>query len=508
MHTTMKVFFRRLSGLSILLGCTSLILAMLLSAASAPASAADSLQGEALNVNLDQCANLTTPCSWQNGNLNGNNSAYTEGDVVPFRLAIEGLSAGSHTFHINFDFTAGGHEAYDFLATYDATETVDLCAAGGGGVSSLCPSLPSPDTRIFPSDPFVVPDTLGSLSVAGAEAFSGVPRSLTLFGGTITSITPAGGPDHSGSTAGNSSADFLITFEVSGSAALFAWGGHLAQSAYWINSDGSPDGAGMVSGAPWHMRTQELDGSGNKNQDRSIQPSAVEPAPSPTPTDTPTATPTDTPTATPTDTPTVTPTGTLTDTPTATPTDTPTGTQTAPAPSDTPTPTSSQVTPTATATGTVSTPTHTPTATWTATPTATDPVIPPAPSKTPTATSPVFPPKPSDTPTATDRPPVPSLTPTATSQVRPPASSPTTTQPVTVVQTPAATLAPPTPPPGFVQPPVIVPPTGAELNSGSNARLIPLFLNAGIGLLGIGLVAFGISKRLNRDDEDPEDYLK
>jgi hypothetical protein len=31
----------------------------------------------------------------------------------------------------------------------------------------------------------------------------------------------------------------------------------------------------MVSGAPWHMRTLGLDGGGNRNQDRSIQPSAV-----------------------------------------------------------------------------------------------------------------------------------------------------------------------------------------------------------------------------------------
>ncbi len=76
---------------------------------------------------------LRRHCEWQNGNLNGNNSAYAEGDVVPFRLAIEGLAAGLHTIHINYDFTAGGHEAYDFLATYNATESVDLCAAGGGG---------------------------------------------------------------------------------------------------------------------------------------------------------------------------------------------------------------------------------------------------------------------------------------------------------------------------------------------------------------------------------------
>src|SRR5262245_41903044 len=101
--------------------------------------AVPSASAASLGANLDQCANDTTPCAWQNGDLNGNNSAYAEGDVVPFRLAVEGLAPGSHTIHINYDFTAGGHEAYDFLATYNATETVNPCAAGGGAVSSLCP---------------------------------------------------------------------------------------------------------------------------------------------------------------------------------------------------------------------------------------------------------------------------------------------------------------------------------------------------------------------------------
>ncbi len=348
------------------------------SAAPAPGPASSSL-----TVNLDQCANLTSPCSWQNGDLNGNNSAYAEGDVVPFRLTIEGLSAGSHTIHINYDFTAGGHEAYDFLATYDATEKVNLCASGGGAVSSLCPSLPTPSLKRFPSDPFVVPGTLGSESVAGAQAASGVARDLTMFGGTITSITPATGPVHSGTTDGGSSADFVITFNSTGSAVLFAWGGHIASSSYWMNSDGSPDGAGQVSGAPWHMRTQNLDEAGNKNQDRSIQPSALQSS-TPTPTNTPTGTATGTATSTPSGTATSTATGTATSTPsgTATATNTATSTATSTAtgtatstPSDTATATSTATgtatsTPSSTATAT-GTPTGTPTGTLTSTPTST-----------------------------------------------------------------------------------------------------------------------------------------
>jgi len=249
--------------------------------------------GTSLGVNLDQWANGVVggvSASWQNGNLNGNNSAYAEGRTVPFRLAVEGLAPGTHTIRINYDFTAGGHKAYDFLASVDASEDVGalLCAVGGGGVSSLCPSLGAYDAEPFPADPFV-PDVAGK-SVDGAITFSGLTaaqRELRIYGGTITSIvlnpdpdgnpqtaTPAGTAGHIGPVSGNSTTDLIVTFSSNGSAVLLVWGGHLAQSPFW-NGLNDPDGAAEVSGAPWHMRTQQLDNSGNKNQDRSIQPSAI-----------------------------------------------------------------------------------------------------------------------------------------------------------------------------------------------------------------------------------------
>jgi hypothetical protein len=221
----------------------------------------------ASSVNLDQWATLDH--AWQNGNLNGNNARYPEGGIVPFRLAVEGLAKGSHTIRIQYDFTAGGHKAYDFLAAHTGWVSPPMCGSGGGGVSSMCPSLPAPHYGAFPSDGFKT----DGLTVRGAEAYSGVIRRLTIWGGTITSIS---GPSHAGSTAGNSTAEFTVKFTSTGSAVLLAWGGHLAQSRYWQMSIGGPrDGAGEVSGAPWHMRTLQLDGSGNRNQDRSIQPSAI-----------------------------------------------------------------------------------------------------------------------------------------------------------------------------------------------------------------------------------------
>ena len=222
----------------------------------------------ATTVNLDQWA--STDLAWQNGNLNGNNSRYPEGGIVPFRMAMEGLSVGNHTIHINYDVTAGGHKAYDFLATWNVTNAAGrACATSGGGISSMCPGLPGSSSAAFPTDWYA----MDGLTVHGAEVYSAAPRRLTIWGGTILSISV---PVHSGSPDGNSSGDFVVRFRATGPAVLLAWGGHLGQSAYWNRSRGGPsDGAGMVSGSPWHMRTLQLDGSGNKNQDRSISPSAI-----------------------------------------------------------------------------------------------------------------------------------------------------------------------------------------------------------------------------------------
>jgi hypothetical protein len=265
--TTLPVRHHPRSGVHVVRRSPFVLATALVAVAAAFATSAAPVRG-AVGVNLDQWA--SSDRAWQNGNLNGNNSRYPEGGIVPFRLAVEGLKAGNHSIHINYDFTAGGHKAYDFLATWNVTNAAGkICAGAGGGISSMCPSMPTPSSRAFPSDPF---QANGS-TVSGAEKYSAAPRHLTIWGGTITAIE---GPTHSGSVNGNSTADFLVYFESTGKAVLLAWGGHLAQSAYWDTASGGPrDGAAMVSGAPWHMRTLQIDGAGNKNQDRSIQPSAI-----------------------------------------------------------------------------------------------------------------------------------------------------------------------------------------------------------------------------------------
>ena len=91
---------------------------------------------DALSPNMDQCANGAPPfgdfhCDWQNGNLNGSNSSYLEGQVIPFRYTIDGFSGtGTHTFHLNYDFSSdSGAKGYDFLTAYNVTQTgADPCS--------------------------------------------------------------------------------------------------------------------------------------------------------------------------------------------------------------------------------------------------------------------------------------------------------------------------------------------------------------------------------------------
>jgi len=215
---------------------------------------------DAVKVNLDQWANKLN--QWVNGDLNSQKSNYSEGESVPFRLIITGVPGGSHYIYINYDFTAGGIYAYDFLTRFDLSESPNISA-------DTSVSVPA-----GPINNYTIPnDTFDNVSMHELPASD---RYISVIGGSITNIHPI---THSGPVSGNSKADMNITFNT-GSCTVdctvfLLWGGHLASELDW----GDGMGASSISGAPFHMRTQSLDGSGKKNQDRSIQPGAILPPP-------------------------------------------------------------------------------------------------------------------------------------------------------------------------------------------------------------------------------------
>jgi hypothetical protein len=87
-------------------------------------------------ANLDQCANLGSTCDtanpaqWQNGNLGSSQSAYQEGDAVPYRTTFTDLTVGAtYALNIGWETTKGGKNALDYLTTYNYSEaTADPCA--------------------------------------------------------------------------------------------------------------------------------------------------------------------------------------------------------------------------------------------------------------------------------------------------------------------------------------------------------------------------------------------
>src|SRR5215470_10134110 len=132
-------------------------------------------------ANLDQCADgpLSTPvpctnAAWQNGDLNSNQAHYFEGDSVPYRAVLSGLTGGAtYTLTIDYDSTQSGKHALDYLTTFNRTETTtDPCTdVSSGGV----PDCSSPNTFPIPADTNVT--NAGVTQIAG---------NFTIYNGTIT----------------------------------------------------------------------------------------------------------------------------------------------------------------------------------------------------------------------------------------------------------------------------------------------------------------------------------
>src|SRR5205807_1278367 len=142
-------------------------------------------------VNLDQCANgalgssSSCPPGWQNGNLNPQNSTYREGDSVPFRAILTGLSSGQHTILIQYDTTQGGKHAYDYLTSFGRTVAgVDPCdgVASCSGPGTDFGPIPVSNNPTVPSIG-VVPDA---------------QRAFTIWNGTITNASLGGASDVAG----------------------------------------------------------------------------------------------------------------------------------------------------------------------------------------------------------------------------------------------------------------------------------------------------------------------
>jgi hypothetical protein len=143
----------------------AVLLALVLTGVLQPAHSA-----KALDVGTyDQCSNddgdgypgPDTGCRWTNGNLQAQNSTYFEGDATVQRAWLTDLAAGSvHTLTLKYGTTKGGKHAYDYLTTWNFSESwitdADLCQdvdGNGNDPGGACTDWGADDLFPIPVDP-------------------------------------------------------------------------------------------------------------------------------------------------------------------------------------------------------------------------------------------------------------------------------------------------------------------------------------------------------------------
>ena len=215
--------------------------------------------GAATAASLDQCANgpladpvdCTDAGDWVNGALVASKAHLFEGDSVPYRMVMTGLTAGtSYPLTFEWDTTKGGKHALDYITTFDRTVAGANPCFASEGCSGAATTFPIP----------------GDTNVSGAGVTQ-IPGVFTLFGGAISAVSPY---TLSGSYAGDSSTRITVTFTASDDTSVLAWGGHISSRQDW----GMANSAVSITGSPYHTRLIDFDGKGG-NQDRSLAAAAV-----------------------------------------------------------------------------------------------------------------------------------------------------------------------------------------------------------------------------------------
>jgi hypothetical protein len=265
-------------------------------------------------ANIDQCVNgangnppTLQPCqgsntqaiggfkNWVNGAANANNSHWQEGDFVPYRVAVSGVAAGSHTLTFDYSTVQSSRHAMDYLGSFDATETTaaaastfhannnnpcsDQVAAGLMPAGECTPATPVAQVAV--TAPILGPGPL--CNAPGTFIGTQVPGAIKMFGpagSTLSNFTYVS-QDTNTQSLGNCNTTVSIDFSVpsalsANQVVVIAWGGHIASEADW----GTGNSASFINGSPFHMTLDTLDGASQGNQSLSLNSGAIFFAPS------------------------------------------------------------------------------------------------------------------------------------------------------------------------------------------------------------------------------------
>jgi hypothetical protein len=204
-----------------------------------------------------------SPVLWANGNAQAQNSHFVEGQSVPTRIELDGLTAGvpaSVTFNINIIQGNNGEHAFDFFTGPNRiAETVSPLdgLSGYGAVSYF--TLPIPNAGNTGGVPAGYYDQTAIKMACQQGVDAGTPskNSIWIYNGTITSITYLWGDEDGASTQHTYC---TVTFTPSSTKTLLVVGCHIAQEEFnngcagW----GTGKGATAIGGSPYHFHIDNI----------------------------------------------------------------------------------------------------------------------------------------------------------------------------------------------------------------------------------------------------------
>lgn len=215
-----------------------------------------------------------------NAAANSSNSHWTEGDFVPLRIVATDFAAGAGYIDFSIDVTKGGKHAYDYIGSFDATETTGATAGSHFNNNN-------PVTDIIAGASPASPDSIGTIPAATLSPFPVACGSNTFTGtqtpGQIKSWGTSGTLTVSYVTQNVGSSDCTTRVRVAwsntkagfGGKIVIAYGAHIAKQTDW----GVGNSAISISGSPYHTSLVERNTGGDTkgigNQDAKLSASAV-----------------------------------------------------------------------------------------------------------------------------------------------------------------------------------------------------------------------------------------
>ncbi|MCW1149208.1 hypothetical protein, partial [Flavobacterium lacisediminis] len=204
-----------------------------------------------------------SPVNWANGNAQGTNSHFTEGQSIPTRIELDGLTAGqpaSVTFNINIIQGSDGQHAFDFFTGPNRIEETVSPLDGLSGYN------PVKSTYVFP-----IPNAFNTGGVPAsyynetalkmacqqnADAAFPDKNSIWIYNGTVSNITYVWGNEDGASTQ---QTYCTVTFTPTSTKVLLVLGCHIgaeltASCAGW----GIGNGASTISGSPYHFHIHNI----------------------------------------------------------------------------------------------------------------------------------------------------------------------------------------------------------------------------------------------------------